>query len=201
MKKLILIALAMLTAGITYAQLIPGFTIGPKVGASFSKFSTDIDDLEAEMKNTLHFGAFARIGKKVYFQPELLVNTRKGEMRNSNLDLKAGTVKVGSLDVPLLVGYRLIDAKVFNIRAMAGPSVNKVINKTIELDEGWDDDINLTEDNLRDLNWGFQFGAGVDVLMFAVDLRYEIGLNDFSKLDNFDLKNNTFTLSVGWKIL
>lgn len=201
MKKLILIALAIFTAGITYAQLIPGFTIGPKVGASFSKFSTDIDDLEAEMKNTLHFGAFARIGKKVYFQPELLVNTRKGEMRNSNLDLKAGTVKVGSLDVPLLVGYRLIDAKVFNIRAMAGPSVNKVINKTIELDEGWDDDINLTEDNLRDLNWGFQFGAGVDVLMFAVDLRYEIGLNDFSKLDNFDLKNNTFTLSVGWKIL
>jgi hypothetical protein len=201
MKKLILIALAIFTAGITYAQLIPGFTIGPKVGASFSKFSTDIDDLEAEMKNTLHFGVFARIGKKVYFQPELLVNTRKGEMRNSNLDLKAGTVKVGSLDVPLLVGYRLIDAKVFNIRAMAGPSVNKVINKTIELDEGWDDDINLTEDNLRDLNWGFQFGAGVDVLMFAVDLRYEIGLNDFSKLDNFDLKNNTFTLSVGWKIL
>ena len=122
-------------------------------------------------------------------------------MHNSNLDLKAGTVKVGSLDVPLLVGIKLIDAKILNIRAMAGPSVNKVINKTIELDEGWDDDINLTEDNLRDLNWGFQFGAGVDVLMFAVDLRYEIGLNDFSKLDNFDLKNNTFTLSVGWKIL
>lgn len=191
----------MLAVGITNAQLIPGFTIGPKVGASFSKFTTDVDELETEMKNTIHFGAFARIGKKVYFQPELLVNTRKGEMRNSNLDLKAGTVKVGSLDVPLLVGYRLIDAKVFNIRAMAGPSVNKVINKTIDLDEGWDEDINLTEDNLRDLNWGFQFGAGVDVLMFAVDLRYEIGLNDFSKLDNFDLKNNTFTLSLGWKIL
>lgn len=191
----------MLAVGITNAQLIPGFTIGPKVGASFSKFTTDVDVLETEMKNTIHFGAFARIGKKVYFQPELLVNTRKGEMRNSNLDLKAGTVKVGSLDVPLLVGYRLIDAKVFNIRAMAGPSVNKVINKTIDLDEGWDEDINLTEDNLRDLNWGFQFGAGVDVLMFAVDLRYEIGLNDFSKLDNFDLKNNTFTLSLGWKIL
>lgn len=201
MKKLFLIAVAMLAVGITNAQLIPGFTIGPKVGASFSKFTTDVDELETEMKNTIHFGAFARIGKKVYFQPELLVNTRKGEMRNSNLDLKAGTVKVGSLDVPLLVGYRLIDAKVFNIRAMAGPSVNKVINKTIDLDEGWDEDINLTEDNLRDLNWGFQFGAGVDVLMFAVDLRYEIGLNDFSKLDNFDLKNNTFTLSLGWKIL
>lgn len=122
-------------------------------------------------------------------------------MRNNDLDLDAGSVKVGSLDVPLLVGVKLIDAKVFNIRAMAGPSAPTVINKTIELDEGWDDDIDLTEDNLRNLNWGFQFGAGVDLLMFALDLRYEIGLNNFSTLDNFDLKNNTFTLSLGWKIL
>jgi len=84
---------------------------------------------------------------------------------------------------------------------MAGPSASMVINKTIELDDSWNDEIDLTEDNLRNLNWGMQLGAGVDVLMFAIDLRYEFGLNDFSKLDNFDLKNNTFTLSVGWKIL
>jgi hypothetical protein len=201
MKKLILFTAALLIGNLAFSQLIPGFSIGPKVGASFSKFSTDVDELETQMKNTLHFGAFARIGKKIYFQPELLINTRKGEMRNSDLDLKAGSVKVGSLDVPLLVGVKLIDTKVFNIRAMAGPSASMVINKTIELDEGWNDDIDLSEDNLRNLNWGFQFGAGVDVLMFALDLRYEIGLNNFSTLDNFDLKNNTFTLSLGWKIL
>lgn len=201
MKRILIVVSAMLLCSISYAQMIPGFSIGPKIGASFSKFTTDADELETQMKNTIHFGAFARIGKKIYFQPELLVNTRKGEMRNTELDLRAGTVKVGSLDIPLLVGVKLIDAKVFNIRAMAGPSASMVINKTIELDDSWNDEIDLTEDNLRNLNWGMQLGAGVDVLMFAIDLRYEFGLNDFSKLDNFDLKNNTFTLSVGWKIL
>lgn len=55
MRKLILIIAALTAGNLAFSQLIPGFSIGPKVGASFSSLSTDIDELETEMKNTIHF--------------------------------------------------------------------------------------------------------------------------------------------------
>jgi hypothetical protein len=81
---------------------------------------------------------------------------------------------------------------------MAGPVASFVINKSIT-GENWDEAI--TEDDFKNMNWGLQFGAGVDVLFLTLDIRYDIGLNDVSKLENFSLKNNMFTVGLGWKIL
>ncbi|MFH1120461.1 MAG: porin family protein [Bacteroidota bacterium] len=200
MKKLLLLSVSLILGVFAHAQIIPGFSIGPKIGASFTKFTTDQNQIKEEMKSTFHFGAFARIGKKVYFQPELLVMSRKGELKIDQ-DGSIGKIKVSSLDVPLLVGFRLVDLKVINVRAMAGPVASMVINKNVQLDEDWNEEFNFAEDNLKDLNWGFQAGAGVDLLMFTLDLRYELGLNNISDLKAFDLKNNMFTVSLGWKIL
>jgi hypothetical protein len=47
-------------------------------------------------------------------------------------------------------------------------------------------------------------GAGVDILMFTLDVRYQVGLNDvITKVKTFDYnsKNNMFAVSLGWKIL
>ena len=200
MKKIILLATTLIIASVSFGQ-ITGFTIGPKVGANFSKFTTDQSEIEEQIKNSFYFGAFARFGQKFYLQPELLVMNRNGELKNNEIQGSSGTIEVGSIDVPLLVGLRLLNLKVASVRVMAGPVASFAVNKSVTLNETWDDEIDFTEDDIKNANWGLQFGAGVDVLFLTLDLRYEIGLSDFSEIQEFDLKNNMFTIGLGWKIL
>ncbi|NTW25972.1 MAG: PorT family protein [Lentimicrobium sp.] len=200
MKKIILLAAILMIANVAFSQ-IAGFTIGPKIGANFSKFTTDQSEIEEQIKNSFYFGAFARFGQKFYLQPELLVMKRNGTLKNNEIPGSTGTIEVGSIDVPLLVGLRILNLKVANVRVMAGPVASFAVNKSVTLDETWNDDVNFTEDDIKNANWGLQFGAGVDVLFLTLDLRYEIGLSNFSEIQDFDLKNNMFTIGLGWKIL
>jgi len=197
MKKLILLTATFVICSLAYAQ-IPGFNIGPKVGATFSKFTTDQDQITEELKSTFHFGAFARIGKKVYLQPELVVMNRSGLLKTDLIDGSSNSIKITSIDLPVLLGVKVIDLKATNIRVMAGPVASLTLNKEISI-ENWENTIN--RDDFRNANWGIQFGAGADLLFLTLDLRYEIGMNDVSKLDGFDLKNNMFIISLGWKII
>jgi hypothetical protein len=63
----------------------------------------------------------------------------------------------------------------------------------------------IQDDWLKDTQWGFQLGAGVDVLMFTFDIRYEIGLNNMytppAGSESYDIKSNLFRFSLGWMIL
>lgn len=201
MKKLILLVATIIMGSVASAQVVPGFSIGPKIGASFSKFTTDQDQIKEEVKNTFYFGAFARFGKKIYVQPELLIMSRKGTLKDDANAGSTGSIKINTIDIPMLLGYKILDLKAVNARVMAGPVASLVIDKTITFDETWNDDISFTGDDVRKTNWGLQFGAGVDVLFLTLDLRYEIGLNNISELSGFDLKNNMFTVGLGWKIL
>jgi hypothetical protein len=195
MKKIFLLLLFISGGLLVQAQLVPGFTFGPKIGATFSKFTTDQDQIKDELKTTFHYGVFVRMGESVYFQPELNIMTRNANLESAN---QSGTIKMTSLDVPLLLGVRVLNLKLLNVRAMAGPVGSMTVSKKISLT---DVDLDLKKDDLKSLNWGLQFGAGVDVLIFSLDLRYEIGLNDVSKLDGFDLKNNMFTVALGFKLM
>jgi len=197
MKKTVLLLVTLIMGSVAFAQ-IPGFTLGPKVGASFSKFTTDKDQIKEEMKSTFYFGAFARLGKKVYLQPEFLIMSRNGLLQDKNISGSTNTLKIRSIDVPLMFGVKVLDLKAANVRVMAGPVASLIISKSIN-SENWDEAIN--KDDIRNANWGLQFGAGADVLFLTLDLRYEIGMNDLSKLEGFSLKNNMFTVGLGWKIL
>lgn len=198
MKNFILSFILFLVTGAIFAQ-VPGFTFGPKIGATFSKYHTDIDIIKEEAKSSLHWGAFVRIGSRVYIQPELLFMNRSGLLIRAN-DITNGeqTIKLRTIDVPLLLGVKLADFKAANIRIFAGPVASMVVNREV-LTSNWED--SMTEDDINKANWGIQFGGGVDLLMFTIDLRYETGMSDYSNLDNFSLKNNLITLSLGWKIL
>ncbi len=106
-----------------------------------------------------------------------------------------------------MLGYKLIDMEVFNLRAMAGP----VASFTLKQDE------NLTVDgveqsvaqvfgeNGKDFDmkkaiWGIQAGVGVDVMMFRLDVKYEWGLNNLSNVSDIDIKSHSWLISLGWKI-
>lgn len=176
----------------------PGFTLGPKVGATFSKYSSDIGSYKEEAVRSFHWGAFARLGNKVYLQPELLFMNRSGVLIDPSVSAKEQTIKLRTIDIPLLLGVKVADLKMANVRVFAGPVASLTMNREVEA-ENWADAI--TDDDIRRANWAIQFGAGADLLMFTVDLRYELGMADYSKIDTYSLKNNIVTVSLGWKIL
>lgn len=197
MKKIIGILIIAL-AGFTATAQIPGFTIGPKVGANFSNFSADEDQIESEIRSSLSFGVFARFGNKLYIQPELMFMNRKGDLSSSEFPSSSNSIHIKTVDIPVLLGGKIINTDLFNIRAMAGPVASIIVNKDIN-STNWD--AAIEKDDIRNANFGIQVGAGADILMFTLDLRYEFGISNFSKNESITLKNNMFVIGLGWKIL
>ena len=201
MKKIIVILFLFLPWLFSAETMFGQFSLGVKVGYNASKLSTNIDSVKTNFKSGFQFGAFVRIGKKLYVQPELYYTTQGGVFTSNTQNWKQ-TIKIGSLDVPVLVGYKLINAKIVNLRILAGPEASFVVNKSIA--EGGTSTGPLTSGDLKSVNWSIQAGAGVDVWLLTLDIRYQIGLNQLvSEVKNykFDSKNNVWVISLGFKII
>lgn len=185
-------------------------SFGPKIGYTTLKLSVDQSDITTDMKNNFLFGAFVRLGKKVYLQPEINWYTSGTVFKKvsiGSLSPFEQEVTLKNVQIPVFVGLRLIDLKLVNIRAMAGPTANIVVDKKIETTQTGNYTEPIKETDIKDLHWGFQLGAGVDVLMFTLDVQYMIGLNNLiGTIDvggnpvQFDSKKNGFVVSLGWKI-
>jgi hypothetical protein len=163
-------------------------------------------------------GAFARIGgKKLYLQPEVLYSIKKGSssvnLAESSGGLNAGmytqNFDVKSIQVPLLLGYKLLDLKLVSLRLFTGPAMSVVLkNSQISLtgSGGAVVDPSLYDPKTFKNNvWDWQLGGGVDVGPLVLDVRYEWGLTNVSDGDvtkiGFVNKGNTLTFSLGYKFL
>lgn len=195
MKRAFLFSAILFLSVATFAQ----FTIGPKVGFTMSKLkATNFAEVAEEAKSGFQFGAFARFGKKLYIQPEIMFVTKGGTLDVT--DVGKSTVNLSTFQIPALVGLKLINLNVVNLRIMAGPAISFVSNKEIEIQEG---ESFIEDADLKDAIWSMHLGAGIDVLMFTLDVRYEFGLNNIyqGEKDSGDLKSNLWNISLGWMIL
>jgi len=201
MKKTVLIISALLIVSVIQAQ----FHFGPQVGYTASQLTTDASNITTSFKNNFLFGAFVRIGDKFYVQPEVNWLTQGGiweadgvDMENEKLEMTYKTIQI-----PVSVGWRIIDLKLVNIRIFGGMSANIATSKEMEIN-GITEPIEDAKWN--DLIWQYQVGAGVDVLMFALDVKYIGGINDWNKDDfvfdgeTISTKANMFMVTLGWKI-
>ena len=197
MKKYIILSLLLLSSAIVFGQ----FTVGPKVGYNASKFSTDLDTITSNFKSGFQIGVFVRIGKKFYLQPELYYSTQGGVFESNTTDWQQ-KVSIGSLDLPVLVGFKLLNTKAVNLRILAGPLASFVVNKSVKDAGGVLGPIENAD--INSINWAVQLGAGLDVLFFTLDVRYQIGLNNMIKeIENATInsKNSVWVVSLGFKIL
>ena len=208
MKKFSLFLAAILMSGLMYGQ----FHIGPQIGYTASKLSYKGSDITNGLKNNMLIGVFMRFGKKIYLQPEVNYMTQgsvfKFPLTGGSVSPVEQNVSLKSIQVPLSLGWRIINAKVFKLRIFGGATANFVVDKTIDTKNGDPKDY-LVPDDFSNIQWQYQLGAGVDILMFALDIKYYGGIND---LFNGTVKYNTdthsvsgaanvFEVTLGWKIL
>jgi hypothetical protein len=191
MKKLtFLVALVVITA-VTQAQNL--FDAGLKAGLNTSKISTQISDFTPQTINNYSFGAFARINLgRIYIQPEAYYNSKGGEYIDKINLSTVNSFDLKAVDVPVLVGLKLINQKSFNLRVLAGPVFTFVTDKSVKGQ--------LSETALKDNFFGWQYGAGVDILFVTLDARMQSYSNDLYRSPDFGSKNGTFVLSLGVKL-
>ena len=216
MKKNSLLAVLLLCASLSYGQLNFGIKAGYNSSLSFSNVNSvvtgayNLNNVTAEMWNNFQAGLFARIGfNKIYFQPELLYSIQKknytltlNDVINKNVTVDK-FININTIDVPLLLGYKILDLKILNLRAFAGPKLRFDAGSSLDFLHPSNStfNINSVTSDAKKAQLGLDMGVGVDLFMLTLDVRYNIIGNMYdAKLSDFNLPSNTFVISLGWKI-
>ncbi len=105
-----------------------------------------------------HIGLFGKFGNDIYVRPEL-VYTR------TTSDYDGADFKMGKLDVPVLVGLKVIGP----LNVFAGPAFQYILDTQF-------DGITI-EDVENDFSVGLNIGAVVNLGKLGIDLRYERGFS------------------------
>jgi hypothetical protein len=193
MKRLFVSALFLVLAISLFAQV--KFDLGIKGGVNFSKISLDEDDYSAESVTKSHIGAFGRIGfGRVFIQPELYYSGKGGDVTSDLLGTFT-SFDYKTMDIPLLLGFRIIKGKPFDLHIVGGPVFSNVTSG--DLSSGGMYDKSFYESSY----FGLQYGLGIDILFLTLDARMESGLgNIYSQPGATSGKSQNFMLSVGFKI-
>jgi hypothetical protein len=184
-KYLLIITVSIFSMNSVKAQ-VPGLNFGIKAGANFANLHSDFKGLSNEKgKMGFNIGAFARIGKTLYFQPEINYTAFKSEYSYGGSTYKPNFKQ---MNIPLMVGYKIINTEAFNLHISAGPDFSYTLNKPNS----------PTSFDYKKFNIGGVINAGVDLGSLTIDARYTRGFTKINK--GLQEKTGIYNLSVGFKI-
>lgn len=220
---IIFLGLLILTTSVKAQFLMPAkmatgnfFRIGIKGGVNLARLQTDgivtlngaviKDQLLASLdtKQSYVGGIYARLGRKIFIEPEVLLSTKGGSVYIPGLT-QTKQFTFTNIDVPVLLGLRW---KIFHV--MAGP----VASYTLKTDTELNDLINMVikkyagtaAEIASKASFSYQVGGGVDLLGFTLDVRYEGNLSQLTKTlpipagITFSPKLNLYQVTLGYKI-
>ncbi|MEH6682826.1 MAG: porin family protein [Sediminicola sp.] len=173
MRKTLLTAIMVLMGATAFAQTGPGFGIkgGLNYGANGDYFDSAEDAYENPDGNVgYHIGVFGKLGNRIYLRPEIVYTKMKSDYGDGSFDMS-------KLDVPLLVGIKVIGP----LHVFAGPAFQYILDTDF-------DDVTLG-DVENDFTVGMNLGAGVNLGKLGIDLRYERGLSS-NEIDFGDVNQN-----------
>lgn len=163
------------------------------VGGSDTAFDFGVDKL----KFGTQFGVYARIGGKIFFQPELIFNSNKTgyKIGESSVGEVVKNEKYQYLDLPLLVGFT-----VGPLRLHGGPVGHYFLSSKSELT-----DFDGYAARFKQMTWGWQAGLTIGTGRFSADIRYEGNFNKQGDHitffgDKYHFSNTPARLLVGLNI-
>jgi len=220
MKKFVLLAFFILCGIFAYGQIDFGFKLGynSSVGLndlnSITKGKYTLDSAKIDAKNNFMVGAFSRINfGKIYLQPELLYVGGKKNYSETVIVSEGNTasydkkVTMSMIDIPVLLGYKLLDLKLANVRVFIGPKFRFNAGSKFKV-ENFNSTGEISKDDItkeiKKSQVGLESGLGVDILKLTIDARFNLIKDMYqTKLKEVtidDFQANTIQISVGWKI-
>ncbi|MCE6990765.1 porin family protein [Dyadobacter sp. CY323] len=118
-------------------------------------------------------GIWARFGRTLFIQPEVLVSTKGGAFEIIQTDreqpvTKTVNIKYSNIDVPLLIGL-----KGGPFRILAGPVTSFRIGDNQRLRDAFEHYTSDLNNAMSEATFGYQLGAGLDLGSFSLDVRKE----------------------------
>ena len=166
------------------------FSLGLKGSVNMSNYNTLTNG---------HFGAeagaFIRMGKRIYCQPEVNYVYKSSRFKLDNSEISSNVeLKQQFIAVPVLLGYHIVNKEKFKFHFTVGPRFNFRITDNIE----------GTDWRAGSLQWGGQIGLGIDIWRFTLDANYCIAADNFQNTVSTTTHtrlSNEFMVSLGFKIL
>ncbi len=172
------------------------------------------DNIQESLDSRTGFvgGVYARFGKHLFIQPEVLVSTKGGTfdiIRNDNdIPVKQQVdVRFSNIDVPILIGL-----KGGPFRLNAGPMASFRIGDNQKLRDAFRQYTSGgVNDALSQAVYGYQLGAGLDILGISIDVRregtftdlatFKVNTQSASSSSTVRQKLNSWQVTVGIKII
>ncbi|GHV62869.1 hypothetical protein FACS1894195_5070 [Bacteroidia bacterium] len=190
MKKLVVFSLVGIICCVGSPNLMAAFpvNVGVHGGMNTTKMNVSTSGVNVSMKAGYMVGAFARLNAgPIYVEPSLNYAHRTSEIGGDK-------VQYSSFDVPVMVGYYLLDVPLFKLRACIGPVASfpgdlktTILGKEAKMD-------------MKTTLWSGKLGVGVDVWKATFDFEYEQGLTKLNK--DFGVKApSIFNITLGFKFI
>jgi len=205
MKQGITLLIVLLFAGISttsFAQIRWGVKAGLNIANVTAK--TDAGSIDFYKNKTgFHLGVTAEVpvSGNLFFEPALLFTTKGYKIDES---LIKGSANINIIELPLNLLYKF-DVSSVKLFALAGPYVGFALSGKSKVDGQETESIkigtNKDEDNYKPLDFGLNFGAGVEISNITVGVQYGLGLANLSPQTDggFSAKNKVIGISVGYK--
>jgi opacity protein-like surface antigen len=192
LMMLLIIGTALITNQVKSQSKSP-IHIGFKAGVNSSNLSLSKGNLDSKYSLGYHFGAFSRVDiSDLYVQGEVLYSQKKSKIENGSLG--AQQAKWNSIDVPVLIGYKILKSETATLRIFGGGVYSYVLKDKASI-------LKQVSESFKEFdksNIGYQAGAGVDIGRLTFDLKYEGSLTKISK--EFNARPNSFHASIGFMI-
>jgi hypothetical protein len=146
------------------------------------------------------FGAAVTFGERFFVQPGIEWATISTKIVNKNSQTGNELTDETSLSmfsVPLKFGYRFIDPEqenTFNVRIFGGFDGHHITKVNHTTKSGAFGDI--TKDDYTNLIMNADFGMGIDIFIFYIDLGYQLGLSPVHSSGDL-AKANSFYANLG----
>ena len=180
-----------------YAQA-QGTAFGIKAGLNLSKIDLDESEATYESRKGYHAGIFLR-GRfdKIAIQPELLLYTQKGEIRNTLF----GTAQESFTYVTVPVLFKFYPALGLNIQL--GPQFGFLVDGERKYDNALFNGSEDITDYYKGSDVSVALGLGYDFdFGLGIDARYNIGVKDINnEVDGDPAKSRIFMISLGWNFV
>lgn len=206
MKKALFVLATLLVIQNSYGQ----FKLGIKGGVNVSKIYTDAGSLKSNFNESLDtktgyaFGVYARLGKKLYLQPEVMFATKGGKVDyipSGGGNPVSVNIKTNNIDIPVLIGYKLFN----RLRVNAGPVASIKINEDGKFLDELRNVTSNPDEAFEKATFGYQAGVGIKLLGFDIDLRKDGSLSDISSKqfdgNQFSQRLSGWQLTIGRKII
>jgi len=189
MKKMILVAVIMLSSVAIYAQNEVGqITIQPKVGLNIAN-STDIDGTDPRFG--IVAGAEFEYGVSDIFSISAGALYSMQGAKNILISHEKYTAKVDYINVPILANVYVLKGLAIKLGVQPGFCINHKLSAN---------GVSVDISDLTDVNtfyFSVPVGASYEYQHFVLDARYNWGITKVVK--DFDYKNTVFQFTLGYK--